>query len=35
MQEYEGGRTLDALKAFLDKNAKSAGGAGAESHDEL
>jgi len=39
MMDYEGGRTLDALKAFLDKTAKSVGGSGAaaaaDSHDEL
>jgi len=37
MVDYEGGRTLSDLKAFLEKNAKSVGGAGGDvaQRDEL
>ena len=35
MQDYEGGRTLDELKAYIDANAKGAGASAGGSHDEL
>jgi hypothetical protein len=31
MKDYDGGRTLDELKAYLDKNAKHAKAAGDKS----
>lgn len=34
MQDYEGGRTLDDLKAFLEKNAVNAGGDAADAADD-